>query len=105
MNGSRARFSVGELVVHRLFDYRGVIYDIDAAFCGSDQWYATMALSRPPRQAPWYHVLVDGMPHTTYVAERNLESDSSGLPIQHDLINDYFDRLENGVYIPKQTMN
>jgi heat shock protein HspQ len=99
------KFQIGALVHHRLFDYRGVVFDVDATFRGSDEWYETMARSRPPKDAPWYHVLVHGAAHTTYVAERNLEPDESGAPIRHALIDTYFDGLENGVYVLRRRTN
>lgn len=95
----RSKFSVGDLIHHRLFDYRGVIVDIDAAFQLSDEWYDTVAKSRPPKNEPWYHVLVDGETHTTYVAERNLKRDSSTEPIKHPMLGHFFSRFENGRYI------
>ncbi len=83
---NRARFHVGQLVHHRLFGYRGVIFDVDREFCGSDAWYAQMARSRPPRDRPWYHVLVHDATHQTYVAERNLAPDPAPAPVAHPLI-------------------
>ena len=80
---SRAQFFVGELVIHKLFHYRGVIIDIDASFQLTDEWYEIVAQSQPPRDIPWYHVLVHEAKHTTYVAERNLESDPSDEAIIH----------------------
>ena len=62
-----------------------------------------MARSRPPKDHPWYHVLVHGAAHTTYVAERNLERDKSDEPIIHPLLNDVFNDRENGVYILRQS--
>ena len=53
------RFAIGELIHHRRFDYRGVIVDVDPEFQGTEEWYEQMAVSRPPKDAPWYHVLVD----------------------------------------------
>ena len=82
----QAKFSVGQLVHHRMFDYRGVVVGVDAAFSLSDEWYQQMAQSRPPRDAPWYHLLVDGAEHQTYVAERNLQADLIGGPIEHPLV-------------------
>ncbi len=96
---SKAKFSVGDLVHHHLFDYRGVIFDVDAEFQGSEDWYAQMARSRPPRDEPWYHVLVHNATHTTYVAERNLESDPSKDPIRHPLISELFNNFENNRYL------
>ena len=62
-------------------------------------WYEQMAKSRPPKDKPWYHVLVDKSPTITYVAERNIEEDSSKQPIFHPLVNNYFNRFEEGIYI------
>ncbi len=99
---SKAAFSVGQLVHHRLFDYRGVIFDADPIFQGSDEWYEKVARSRPPRDAPWYHVLVDGAQHTTYVAERNLEADAAGDEIVHPLLSELFAAFEDGTYRSRQ---
>ena len=86
----RARFAVGQLIHHRLFDYRGVVFDVDPVFMGSEVWYEQVARTRPPKDQPWYHVLVDGADHTTYVAERNLETDSRSEPIHHPLVGTFF---------------
>ena len=94
MTDSKAKFSVGELVHHLLFDYRGAIFDVDAEFQGSEEWYAQMARSRPPRDEPWYHVLVHNGTHTTYVAERNLEEDLGKDPIHHPLSEEFFAGFE-----------
>jgi heat shock protein HspQ len=98
---SEARFRIGQLVHHRLFDYRGVVFDVDADFQGTEEWYAQMARSRPPRDRPWYHVLVHEAAHTTYVAEQNLEPDSSGLPIRHPALDHVFGDFVNSQYILK----
>jgi len=102
---SEAKFSVGQLVRHRLFHYRGVIFDVDPTFQGTEEWYHSMARSRPPKDHPWYHVLVHKAAHTTYVAERNLEADDSGEGIEHPLLHQVFDGLENGRYISRQVVN
>lgn len=96
---SRARFAVGDVIHHRLFDYRGVIVDVDAEFSLSEEWYENVARSRPPRDEPWYHVLVHGATHMTYVAERNLERDASGKPVSHPLVDEFFSGMANGRYI------
>lgn len=99
------RFSVGDLVHHRLFDYRGVIADVDPICQASDAWYEQVARSRPPKDRPWYHVLVHGASHTTYVAERNLEADVSAEPIEHPLLDRFFTRFENGRYARDERSN
>ncbi len=101
----RVKFSVGELVHHRLFDYRGVIVDVDRDFQGTEEWYETVAKSRPPKNKPWYHVLVHEEAHSTYVAERNLESDDSEEPISHPLVEYFFSKFENGKYFRKETVS
>ena len=98
---SEARFAIGELVHHKLFGYRGVVFDVDPVYSGSDEWYEEVAQSRPPKDQPWYHVLPDGEEHHTYVAERNLEADSTADPIEHPGVEYFFERLENGVYVPR----
>lgn len=98
-NIRRAKFAVGELVHHRLFDYRGVVFDVDPVFQSTDEWYEFMARSRPPKDRPWYHVLVHGASHTTYVAERNLEADPAGEPVSHPLLTRYFEGFEGGRYL------
>jgi heat shock protein HspQ len=105
MGEERARFAVGQLVHHRLFGYRGVVFDVDPVFSGSDAWYEQVARSRPPKDAPWYHVLPHGALHTTYVAERNLEPDESGAPIVHPLLDELFDALEGGRYLRRRAAN
>jgi len=99
MGPCSAKFSIGQLIEHRLFNYRGVIADVDPVFQGTEEWYQQMALSRPPRDKPWYRVLVHNAVHETYVAERNLNADASMQPIKHPLIEIIFDRFENGHYV------
>jgi heat shock protein HspQ len=101
----QAMFHIGQLVHHKLFDYRGVIVDVDPTFQGSDEWYETVARSRPPKDRPWYRVLVHDANHETYVAERNLEPDHSREPIQHPRLGDFFSRLEDGRYRPLAPRN
>lgn len=100
--GTPARFAIGELIHHRLFDYRGVVYDIDPVFSGSEEWYEHVARSRPPKDRPWYKVFVHDGQHETYVAERNLEKDHSQEPINHPGVEYLFERFENGMYLPRR---
>lgn len=100
-----ARFSVGELVHHQLFDYRGVVIDVDSEFSGSDEWYDQVAQTRPPKDQPWYHVLVDQSQHQTYVAQRNLGVETDPRPIQHPLIGVYFQEFKEGVYVSRTKAN
>jgi len=101
----RARFSIGKVVHHKLFDYRGVVVDVDPSFQSSEEWYELMARTRPPKDKPWYHVLVDDSEFMTYVSEQNLESDETGDPISHPDLKRFFDGMENGVYKPIRDSN
>lgn len=105
MSDSEALWSVGLVVRHRRFQYRGVIFDVDPVFSGSEEWYDAVARSRPPKDRPWYHVLVDDHEHTTYVAERHLEVDPSGAAIRHPLLVDFFDTFDAGVYRRSNAFN
>ena len=67
------KFAIGELVRHLKFGYRGVVVDVDLTFELSQEWYDQVARSRPPKDKPWYRVLVHDSVHETYVAERHLE--------------------------------
>jgi heat shock protein HspQ len=100
-----AAFSVGQVVQHRLFGYRGVIFDVDATFQLEDEWYEQMARSRPPKDRPWYHVLVHEGTHTTYVAQQNLEADESGEPIDHPLVSQIFREFRAGRYELDRSVN
>jgi len=101
MSEDRASFRIGQLVHHKLFDYRGVVYDVDPVFSSTDEWYEEVAKSRPPKGKPWYHILVHGSLHTTYVAERNLEEDQTGEPIEHPMTEAIFADFIDGVYVPR----
>ena len=99
MTETTCKFNIGQLVHHLLFDYRGVIVDVDATFQGTEAWYEQVAKSRPPKDRPWYHVLVHSAQHMTYVAERNLEPDKLHQPIEHPLLEHFFSDFKNGHYI------
>ena len=99
MNETHCKFTIGQLIHHRHFDYRGVVYDVDATFQGSNDWYEQMAKSKPPKDQPWYHVLVHQSWQTTYVSERNLEEDTTEAPILHPLTEQFFTGFENGRYL------
>ncbi len=105
MSEGVAKLRIGQIVHHRLFDYRGVVFDVDPRFMGSEDWYEAVARSRPPKDQPWYHVLVDDAEHTTYVAERNLEADESVEPVRHPAVSDYFEGFEGGAYIARRRAN
>jgi heat shock protein HspQ len=105
MLSSTSHFYIGQLIYHKRFKYRGVIIDVDPEFQNGGDWYNQMALSRPPKDKPWYRVLVHDAMHETYVAERNLENDTSNEPINHPLIDQFFSSYDMGTYKPRHKNN
>ena len=102
-NSDIAKFSVGQVIHNTLLDYRGVIIDVDQQFRGT-HGPANGASASVPEAAssggPWYHVLVDGTSDWAYVAERNLEPDTEGGPIDHPDVVDYFEKITESGYSP-----
>ena len=105
ITSQEAKFYIGQVVHHKLFDYHGVIVDVDPSFEATDEWYELMAKSRPPKDKPWYHVLVHQSIHTTYVAEQNLESEDDPFPLDHPEIDDYFSDFVDGKYVLLDSKN
>ncbi|WP_353570419.1 heat shock protein HspQ [Candidatus Albibeggiatoa sp. nov. BB20] len=92
-------FFVGQLIYHTKSNYRGVIIDVDPQFMLPDEWYEEVAKSRPPKDQPWYHVLVDESGQQTYVAQRHLSADNSEEPIEHPALKQHFLEFKQGRYI------
>lgn len=104
MSERSAEFGIGQIVHHRRYDYRGVIIGVDLTFQGDEAWYEFQVQGkdyRPAKDRPWYHVLVDGATHQTYVAEQNLEPGDAERPIQHPLLDRYFQTFFRGRYHPE----
>ena len=99
------KFTIGQVIWHEKFGYRGVVIGVDPTFKGTQAWYQHVATSRPPKDRPWYHVLVDGAEHGTYVAERHLEPDGSGEPVEHPQLEEFFDRFAEGYYSNTQLLH
>ncbi len=97
-----AKFQVGQVIHHKLFDYIGVVFDVDPTFQGTDEWYGQVARSRPPKDKPWYHVLVNDAAHTTYVAEQNLEPAEAPQRIVHPFADRLFGEFDGERYKLRQ---
>ena len=96
-----ARFGIGEVVRHRLFDFRGVVFDVDPEFANSDEWYdAIPAEIRPRRDQPFYHLLAENSEssYVAYVSQQNLVADESDEPVDHPAIPSMFEGIEDGRY-------
>lgn len=95
-----ARFALGEVVRHRLFDFRGVIFDVDPQFSNSEEWYQAIPEPlRPSKEQPYYHLLAENADtsYVAYVSQQNLIADESEEPVDHPAIATMFDR-EDGRY-------
>ncbi|HYJ82028.1 MAG TPA: heat shock protein HspQ [Allosphingosinicella sp.] len=98
---AHARFAIGEVVRHRLFDFRGVIFDVDPVFANSEEWYEAIPEDiRPPRDQPFYHLLAENgeSSYTAYVSQQNLLADDSDEPVDHPAISGLFDTVAKGRY-------
>ena len=100
----KAKFSIGEVVKHRHFDFRGVIYDVDFEFNNSEEWYQSNPKEvRPRKDQPFYHLLAESneVTYEAYVSEQNLIADLSKEPVRHPLVNEVFsERRGSGYYKP-----
>jgi len=94
-------FSVGQLVLHLRYGYRGVVAGWDPECVADDDWYFGNR-TQPTRAQPWYHVLVHGGEHSTYVAQENLEAYDGGEQVVHPLTRELFESFSGGCYQPRQ---
>jgi heat shock protein HspQ len=99
------QFFIGQIIEHLKFGYRGVIFGVDAEFSLSEEWYDQVARSRPPKDKPWYHVLVDGATHTTYVAERHLKASADPSQIDHPALGQAFSHFDGTRYLQKEVLH
>jgi len=104
-----AKFSIGQVVKHRHFPFRGVIFDVDAEFSNSEEWLTSIPEPiRPSRDQPFYHLFAENSEshYVAYVSEQNLIEDDSGEPIDHPQIDILLDpRDEGGYQLPHKTIN
>ena len=98
---SHARFAIGDVVRHRMFDFRGVVFDVDPIFANSDEWYEAIPEDiRPDKEQPFYHLLAENSDssYVAYVSQQNLLLDDSDEPIDHPAIRGLFDDYADGRY-------
>ena len=97
-----AKFQIGQVVRHRLYPFRGVIFDVDPTFSNTEEWWQSIPEEmRPLKDQPYYHLLAENAENTyvAYVSEQNLLVDESGEPVSHPDVNNYFDQLKGGFYV------
>ena len=100
----KAKFQIGQVVSHRIFPFRGVIFDVDPEVDNTEEWYQAIPEDiRPPKNQPFYHLLAENeeTEYIAYVSEQNLVPDTSGEPVRHPQIGDLFDKTPDGRYEPK----
>lgn len=98
-----ARFCIGDVVRHRHYPFRGVIYDVDPVYANTEEWWLSIPEDvRPSKDQPFYHLLAENEESTyvAYVSEQNLVTDESGLPVSHPHVSLMFAGPKNGRYIP-----
>ena len=102
MTSNKAKFSIGEVVKHSHFDFRGVIYDVDFEFNNSEEWYQSIPKDvRPRKNQPFYHLLAESneVTYEAYVSEQNLLIDDSNEPVKHPLIEEIFVGKKGSSYL------
>lgn len=100
-----AKFHIGQVVKHKTFPFRGVIFDVDPEFSNTDEWYESIPENiRPDKNQPFYHLLAENEETTyvAYVSEQNLLIDNSGDPVEHPAVPELFGDLQGGLYQPLQ---
>mgnify|MGYP004008244519 FL=1 len=96
-----AKFAIGQVVRHRVYSFRGGIYDVDPEFSNTEEWWQAIPEDiRPAKEQPYYHLLAenDEVTYEAYVSEQNLLEDESGLPVSHPEVPLMFGELSNGHY-------
>ena len=99
-----AKYQIGQVVRHRLYPFRGVVFDIDPIFANTEEWYqAIPAEVRPHKDQPFYHLLAENSEseYVAYVSEQNLLPDDSGEPIRHSQVAEIFVKDKSGSYRPR----
>ncbi|RFB80942.1 heat shock protein HspQ [Methylovirgula sp. 4M-Z18] len=101
MKERSAKYGIGDVVKHRKYPFRGVIYDIDPVFANTEEWWLSIPEgTRPSKDQPFYHLLAENAEteYLAYVSEQNLVADTSGAPVRHPQVSEIFTRTRNGSY-------
>ncbi len=101
-----AKFQIGDIVRHRVYTFRGVIFDVDPEFANTEKWWQSIPEDvRPRKDQPFYHLLAenDDTTYIAYVSEQNLLMDESGKPVSHPQVRHFFAGREDGRYIIRET--
>ena len=102
-----AKFTIGQVVKHRLFPFRGVVFDIDPEFDNTEEWWLSIPEEvRPQKDQPFYHLLAENAEteYVAYVSEQNLLLDTSGQPVRHPQVREIFEADDQGRYRPRNAL-
>ena len=102
-----AKYSIGQVVRHRVYPFRGVVFDIDPLFSNTEEWYESIpAEVRPHKDQPYYHLFAENAEteYVAYVSEQNLLPDDSGEPLRHPQVAEIFVRDDEGSYRPRNSV-
>jgi len=108
MQLKQAKFHIGQTVKHRIFPFRGVIFDVDPVYANTDEWWnAIPEQVRPNKDQPFYHLLAenDETEYVAYVSEQNLLIDDNDNPVRHPQLKEFFEAQVDGVYKPKERVS
>ncbi len=101
MKPNTAKFSIGQVVRHRRYPFRGVVFDVDPTFGNTEEWWLSIPEDmRPRKEQPFYHLLAENAEteYVAYVSEQNLLPDESGEPVRHPQVDELFVRANDGSY-------
>jgi heat shock protein HspQ len=106
MKHRQAKYRIGQILRHRVYPFRGIVFDVDPTFSNTDEWYqAIPAEIRPHKDQPFYHLLAENSEseYVAYVSEQNLLPDDSGEPIRHSQVAEIFVKDKSGGYRPRNS--
>ncbi|MBU3730378.1 MAG: heat shock protein HspQ [Beijerinckiaceae bacterium] len=106
MKERQAKYAIGQVVKHRIYPFRGVIFDVDPTFANTDEWYNSIPEDvRPSKDQPFYHLFAENAEteYIAYVSEQNLLPDTSHEPVRHPQVREVFEQDERGQYRPKDS--
>ena len=101
MEARVAKFGIGQVVRHRVYPFRGVIYNVDPTFANTEEWWRSIPEEvRPAKDQPFYHLYAENTDsqYVAYVSEQNLLPDESGEPVRHPQVDEMFVRTDKGEY-------
>lgn len=101
-----AKYAIGQVVRHRFYPFRGVVFDVDPTFGNTEEWWLSIPEEiRPSKDQPFYHLFAENSEteYVAYVSEQNLLPDDTGEPVRHPQVSEIFDAMSEGLYRPRDS--